>query len=111
MVSLGGTWTIFDEKAKADNPESSSLVYNFYAQKVFLVMRLDSVLPRPGVRVTLDGEKVDSQVAGKDVVDGEVTVDADRLYELINLKGKTENHMLKLEFLTPGIEVFAFTFG
>lgn len=28
-----------------------------------------------------------------------------------DLHGKTENHVLKLEFKTPGIEAFTFTFG
>ncbi|MFS8159859.1 MAG: hypothetical protein ACMG6E_06545 [Candidatus Roizmanbacteria bacterium] len=33
------------------------------------------------------------------------------MYNLIDLKGSVENHVLKLEFITPGIEAYAFTFG
>ncbi|MBI4084535.1 MAG: hypothetical protein HY431_01375, partial [Candidatus Levybacteria bacterium] len=56
-------------------------------------------------------ELISSKQAGIDVVNGIVTIDSDRLYELVDLKGEAENHILKLEFLTPGTEVYAFTFG
>jgi hypothetical protein len=34
-----------------------------------------------------------------------------RLYELINLGPKGEEHLLEIEFLNPGVEAYAFTFG
>jgi thiol-disulfide isomerase/thioredoxin len=106
--SLGGEWTIRDENAVTG--KGATLVYNFYSDKVFLVLR-----PPTGktakVKVLLDGKVVGSDAAGKDVKDGVVLIDSDRLYELINLKGKPASHFLKLEFQTPGTETFAFTFG
>lgn len=104
--SFGGTWNIGKESATAI--DDATLVYNFNANKVFLVMN-------PGVasgkvKVTLDGKLVDAKSAGKDVKNGYVLIDGDRLYELIDLKGNPGNHLLKLEF-TEGIEAFAFTFG
>ncbi len=95
--SLGGEWNITPENAVTG--ENATLNYNFYANKVFLVLR-----PPAGesaqVKVLLDGQTVDT-----------ITIDTDRLYNLIDLKGNAGRHMLKLEFQSPGIQVFAFTFG
>jgi hypothetical protein len=106
--SLGGTWSIGDQFSSTTN--NSTLVYNFVAKKVFLVLH-----PPEGksaqLKVFLDGKPISSSVSGADVVDGVVTVDAPRLYNLVDLKNSTENHILRLEFQTPNTEVFAFTFG
>jgi hypothetical protein len=80
------------------------------AGKVFIILR-------PGneqlntVKVFLDGKIIDANVAGADVTNGILTVDSDRLYNIVDLHGKTENHILKLEFQTPGIQAYTFTFG
>ncbi len=108
--SLGGTWYITDDEALTGN--NAVLEYNFTADKVFLVLRPGHVNKNGAkVKVFLDGKIVDSTNAGDDVKDGIINVDTDRLYNLINLHGKTENHVLRLEFQTPGTEVYAFTFG
>ncbi|HYM65505.1 MAG TPA: cytochrome c biogenesis protein DipZ [Candidatus Sulfotelmatobacter sp.] len=106
--SLGGNWNILDDNALTG--KNAILNYNFYADKVFLVLRPGSA-KNAKVKVFLDGKTVDSTNQGADVKDGEVFVDSDRLYSLIDLKGKPGNHILKLEFQDSGIEVFAFTFG
>lgn len=106
--AFSGEWNIMDEYSTAEH--EAAISYNFFAGKVFLVMR-------PGgnsqaeVNVLLDGKKLSKDQSGSDVIDGKVTVQADRLYELVDLKGKVEQHVLTLQFKTPGIEVFAFTFG
>lgn len=106
--SLGGTWTIADDSATSGN--TAVLNYNFFAQKVFLVLR-----PSPNgtslVKVYLDGKQISAENAGADVKNGIVTVDSDRLYNLVDLHGQPSSHILKLEFQTPGTHAFAFTFG
>ncbi|MBP7992674.1 MAG: hypothetical protein KAZ30_03400 [Candidatus Magasanikbacteria bacterium] len=42
---------------------------------------------------------------------GYANVDSERLYNLIDLDGQASEHLLTLEFETPGTEAFAFTFG
>jgi cytochrome c biogenesis protein CcdA/thiol-disulfide isomerase/thioredoxin len=111
--TFGGTWDIQKESAVAG--DSAVIVYNAVAEKVFLVANPpDGSTGTIKVKVLyLDepGEKmVDEKMAGKDVKNGIIKVDADRLYELIDLKGYPTNFMLKLEF-SPGVEAFAFTFG
>jgi thiol-disulfide isomerase/thioredoxin len=107
--SLGGQWNVRREDAVAE--KGAELKYHFYANKVFLVLRPGSAGTTAKVRVLLDGKVADSSNAGADVSGGEITVNSDRLYNLIDLKGKKGGHVLQLQFETPGIEAFAFTFG
>lgn len=106
--SLGGTWNISNQYATAVG--QTELSYNFESQKVFLVLAPGNN-KQATMTVYLDGAIINPDVAGSDVQNGVVTIDSDRLYNLVDLHGKTENHMLKLRFNTPGTEVFAFTFG
>lgn len=105
--SLSGSWNILDEYSLAG--ESADLYYNFYADKVFLVLR-PAQSGVATVKVFLDGKVISPDMAGSDVKNGIITVDTDRLYNLVDMHGKIENHLLKLEF-SNGIQVFAFTFG
>jgi len=106
--SLFGEWNILGEYSLTG--KNAALVYNFNAQKVFLVMS-PGVNKSAQVKVFIDGELANDKNSGIDVKNGVVTVDRDRLYNLIDLHGKNENHILKLEFENSETEVFAFTFG
>lgn len=109
--SYGGTWTISDEFATVG--QGASLNYHFIADKVYVILRppLGSDLTKETVQVFLDGQLISPTEAGADVKNGIVTVDSDRLYSLVDLHGKTEDHLLKLQFQTPGTQVYTFTFG
>ena len=107
--SLGGQWTINDEYAVTG--KNATLSYNFTAGNVYLVLRPSTSAKTSTVKVFLDNKPVDTTNSGADVKNGVVSIPTDRLYHLINLHGKTENHLLRLEFQTPGIQTFAFTFG
>jgi hypothetical protein len=50
-------------------------------------------------------------MSGLDVKNGVITVSTDKLYDIVNMKGNTKNHLLELRFKTPGVQAFAFTFG
>ncbi len=104
--SFGGTWNVKKESSVA--VDDAVLAYNFNASKVFLVMNPGAASGK--IKVYLDGKLLDQKFAGKDVKNGYVLIDSDRLYELIDLKGNPGNHLLRIEF-TSGVEVFAFTFG
>ncbi|KKR30131.1 MAG: hypothetical protein UT61_C0012G0001, partial [Candidatus Woesebacteria bacterium GW2011_GWA1_39_8] len=100
-----GNWHVGSEYAMPQ--KGSSLIFNFSAQKVYLVMR--PIKEGGKVRVFLDDELI-LESAGEDVLNGEVSVDTDRLYNLVNLQ-TPGSHLLKLEFLDSNLEVYAFTFG
>ncbi len=94
--AFAGQWLVSGEYAAP--AAGSSLQLRFIAKDVFLVMRPADGSPAP-YEVWLDGEKIS---------DG--TVDADRLYDIVNLEDSGE-HTLELKFPDGGIEAYAFTFG
>ena len=62
-------------------------------------------------RVLLDGAPPLDD-AGVDVdKQGNGVVNSYRLYQLIRQKGAVEDRTFQIEFLDPGIQAFAFTFG
>ena len=91
-----GTWNVQDEQAVAG--KDASLLLHFYANKVFLVVT--PVTQKDLAKVFLDDKLI-----------GEVVFDVAKLYELIDLKGNKGDHILRIEFETPGTAVYAFTFG
>jgi thiol-disulfide isomerase/thioredoxin len=106
--SFGGEWNV--ASADATTGKNAELNYNFTANNVYLVMNPGTASPAK-VKIFIDGKPADSTNSGSDVINGVVTVSSDRLYNLINLKGDSSFHILKLEFESPGITLFAFTFG
>lgn len=86
--------------AEYSQPTSGSkLDYNFEAKDVFLVMRPKVDGQSGEVKVYLDG-----------ALQKTVTVDSDKLYDLVKLE-VSEKHELLLEFLDNNVQIFAFTFG
>lgn len=106
--SYGGQWDVRDEYSISG--KDSVMRYNFNGNKVFMVLQQGSA-KNGQIRVLLDGKPVDTKAMGADVKDGIITVNENRLYEIIDLNGKIENRTLELQFLTPGIEAYTFTFG
>lgn len=107
--SYGGQWTIASDSGTSG--KDASILYNFYADKVFIILRPPTNGSQATVKVSLDGKQIDPKVAGADVQNGIITVDKDRLYNIVDLHGKTGTHVLRLDFQTPGIRAYTFTFG
>jgi hypothetical protein len=62
-------------------------------------------------RVLVDGEPP-GDAHGSDVDDqGNGTASEQRLYQLIRQRGPVTEHTFEIEFLDPGVEAYAFTFG
>lgn len=108
--SYGGNWNITDETAITGG--NAVLTYHFSANKVYIILR-PGINPAntATVKIFLDGKLIDAKVAGQDVKNGVLTVDVDRLYNLVDLHETAKDHILKLEFKTPGVEAYTFTFG
>jgi cytochrome c biogenesis protein CcdA/thiol-disulfide isomerase/thioredoxin len=104
-LAYGGRWKVTSESATAVSDSTLSL--SFDARRVYLVLGSPQ-RPRP-LQVLLDGKPLPDAVAGADVHGGTATIDAQRLYSLVNLP-KVEQHTLTLKF-APGISGYAFTFG
>lgn len=82
----------------------AKLKLDYEAKNVFLVMSSD-VGGR--VRVMVDGQ---IDLSGEDVIGGIIEIEENRVYEIVNLD-EPGRHIIELEFLDPGIEIYAFTFG
>jgi cytochrome c biogenesis protein CcdA/thiol-disulfide isomerase/thioredoxin len=102
-----GSWMIGNERAMPT--KGSSLLFNFSAKDVYLVMRPKKTGVLGKITVTLDGKPV-GQFAGADSKTGTVVVNQDRLYKLIHLP-LSGDHLLQLKFLDDNLELYAFTFG
>ena len=103
QVTYEGNWNVTKEYA---NPQKDAKLFlNFESKEVFLVMRTKGAPAK--VKIYLDDKL---QYFGEDNKNGTVTVDADRLYKLINLP-IPGRHILRLEFEDNNAEIFAFTFG
>ena len=105
---LAGAWTLRAEHAEAQT--GGRLAFRFKARDLHLVM--GSAEGRPvRFRVTLDG-RAPGPDAGVDIdASGSGTIDGQRLYQLIRRSDGAEEHTFEIEFLDPGAQVFAFTFG
>jgi len=68
------------------------------AKPIRFRVQLDGSAPLDDRGVDVDGQ-------------GNGTVKEYRLYQLIRQKGKIEDRTFQIEFLDPGVQAFAFTFG
>jgi cytochrome c biogenesis protein CcdA/thiol-disulfide isomerase/thioredoxin len=107
---LGGNWTDHAQVTILDSARGR-IVYRFHARDLHLVLGPASNGRPVRFRVTIDGQApgenhgVDTDAAG----DGKIS--DHRLYQLIRQKGAIEDRTFEIEFLDPGAQAFAFTFG
>ena len=108
QFALGGKWTI--QPDYIESKKGATITEHFDASKVFLILN-----PKPGatntVAVTFNGKPLVGTLAGSDVVNGIIKVDADRLYNIFNSGATNTDETLKFTFLDDGIQAFTFTFG
>ena len=108
--ALAGDWTVRDD-ATALNGSSGVLAARFQARDVNLVMSPPASKAPVRFRVTIDG-KPPGEARGFDVDEqGYGTVTGQRLYQLVRQPSDIVTRKLEIEFFTPGVELFAFTFG
>lgn|SRR3989338_1197438 len=88
---------------------TGKIAFHFSATKVNIVLAPGGT-PVSAI-VKLDGQPIPKEKAGKDVQGGGVLITEPRMYELIYLGPKGEEHTIEIEFLNPGVGAYAFTFG
>jgi cytochrome c biogenesis protein CcdA/thiol-disulfide isomerase/thioredoxin len=107
--ALQGMWQLSGESA-ALQALGGAISYRFHGRDLHLVMGSRNGKP-VRFKVTLDGAApgadhgVDIDTAGNGVIREQ------RLYQLIRQDGKIVDRTFRIEFLDPGAEAFAFTFG
>lgn len=89
----------------------AGIVYRFHARDLHLVLGPGSDGKPIRFRVTLDGKPPGDDHGVDTDANGYGIVTESRLYQLIRQKGGTRDRAFRIEFLTPGVQAFAFTFG
>jgi cytochrome c biogenesis protein CcdA/thiol-disulfide isomerase/thioredoxin len=105
QFAYAGSWGITDEDATSGTGAEIDLEFN--ARRVFLVLGSPDRARR--IQVLLDGRPIPAKLAGSDVHNGRASIQAQRLYRLVDLPASSL-HRLSLIF-DPGISGYAFTFG
>jgi thiol-disulfide isomerase/thioredoxin len=108
--ALSGDWTVEKPLVALSKP-NGRIVYRFHARDLHLVMGPAARGATVRFRVLIDG-KPPGAAHGVDVDEqGDGTVTEQRLYQLIRQQKPITDRQFEIEFLDPGVQVFAFTFG
>jgi thiol-disulfide isomerase/thioredoxin len=108
--ALDGTWTRRNEAAVLD-AAGGRIVYRFHARDLHLIMGPAARGPPVRFRVRVDGRPPGAD-HGSDVdEEGNGSAPEQRLYQLVRQAGAVRERQFEIEFLDPGVEAFAFTFG
>ena len=108
--SLSGNWTIKSEDATL-NREGGRIIYRFNARDLHLVLGPAADGRSIRFRVTLDGETPGADHGSDTDANGQGVVNEQRLYQLIRQNGAVSDRTFEIEFLDPGVQAYAFTFG
>jgi hypothetical protein len=108
--ALAGDWTV-EKQATLLNRPNGRIAYRFHARDLHLVMGPAARGSSVRFRVLIDGQPPGA-AHGIDVDDrGGGAVTEQRLYQLIRQPKPIADRQFEIEFLDPGLEAFAFTFG
>jgi cytochrome c biogenesis protein CcdA/thiol-disulfide isomerase/thioredoxin len=108
--ALAGDWTVEPQRA-VSNTSGGRIVYRFHARDVHLVLGPSPSGKPVRFKVLVDGKPPEKD-HGVDVdAQGIGTIKAQRLYQLVRQSGAVTDRTFEIEFLDPGTEAFAFTFG
>ncbi|MFL6737869.1 MAG: thioredoxin family protein, partial [Sphingomicrobium sp.] len=106
---LAGRWLVEPQRSVLQSP-GGRIAFRFRARDLHLV--LGSSTGRPiRFRVSIDG-KAPGRDHGMDIdAAGTGQVRAQRLYQLVRQQDPSGERLFTIEFLDPGAEAYAFTFG
>jgi len=107
--TLEGRWIVGAQSARLQLP-GGAIAYRFHARDLHLVLGSTSGKP-VRFRVTIEGKAPGADAGVEVKADGTGVVTTERLYQLVRQKGDVADRTFRIEFLDPGVEAFAFTFG
>lgn len=107
---LAGKWIDHDQTAVLASSRGQ-IAFCFHARDLHLVLGPTSDGKPVHFRITIDGQAPGENHGADTDSLGNGIVTEHRLYQLVRQKGAIENHVFRIEFLEPGVQAFAFTFG
>jgi cytochrome c biogenesis protein CcdA/thiol-disulfide isomerase/thioredoxin len=106
---LAGRWNVETERSVLQEA-GGRIAFKFRARDLHLVLGSSSGRP-VRFRVLIDG-KAPAEDRGMDIdAAGNGQVSGQRLYQLVRQKDPSRERLFTIEFLDPGAEAYAFTFG
>ena len=108
--ALSGDWAVNSE-AVVLSIGNGRIVYRFQARDVNLVMGPPAKRTPVRFRLLIDGRPPAAGHGGDVDEQGNGAVVEQRLYQLVRQPKPIVDRQFEIEFLDPGVEVFAFTFG
>jgi thiol-disulfide isomerase/thioredoxin len=108
--ALAGRWGVSREKARLDSAPGR-IAFRFKARDLHLVLGPGTKGAPVRFRVLLDGKAPGADRGMDTDASGVGSVREQRLYQLIRQQGGVQEHEFVIEFLDPGVEAYAFTFG
>jgi len=108
--TVSGSWTP-KRQAIALNKANGRIALRFHARDLHLVMGPVVSGNTIRFRVLIDGKPPGAAHGGDIDAQGNGTLTEQRMYQLIRQPGPIADRTFEIEFLDPGAEAFAFTFG
>ena len=107
---LAGDWTVEGERAILNAPEGR-IAYRFHARDLHLVLGPGADGKPVRFRVLIDGKAPGADHGADADAEGNGAVTEQRLYQLVRQANPSADRQFEIEFLDPGAQAFAFTFG
>ncbi len=108
--ALSGSWKVGEESAVLQTAPGK-IIFRFHARDLHLVLGTTKNGRPVRFTVKLDGTAPGDDHGADVDNNGSGIVTDHRLYQLIRQKGPVEDRTFEIEFLDPGVQAFAFTFG
>lgn len=108
--TLGGWWRVESERGVAVRPQSR-ILHRFHARDLHMVLGPGTSGQPVRFRVLIDGRPPAEDHGSDTNPQGEGVIDRQKLYQLVRQRGDVHERLFEIEFLDPGAEAYAFTFG
>lgn len=108
--ALAGEWNVTGSASISLKP-NARLAYRFRARDLHIVMRLGANATAVRFRISVDGQPPGKSHGVHTDEQGNGTLSEPRMYQLYRETGPVRERQFEIEFLDPGAEVYAFTFG
>jgi cytochrome c biogenesis protein CcdA/thiol-disulfide isomerase/thioredoxin len=107
---LVGSWNVSGEHAQLATAPGK-VIFRFHARDLHFVLGPGKNGQPVRFRIRIDGTPPGEDHGVDTDAKGDGVVKEYRLYQLVRQKGKVEDRTFEIEFLDPGVQAFAFTFG
>jgi cytochrome c biogenesis protein CcdA/thiol-disulfide isomerase/thioredoxin len=107
---LAGSWLSQPDQVTL-NQGTGSIVYRFHARDLHLVLGPARDGKPVRFRVSIDGAAPGKDHGTDVAADGTGVINSQRLYQLVRQSGGVGDRTFSIEFLDPGVQAYAFTFG